>query len=130
MDRPKSDPEPRQLQQFRAKCSADGGDSVCTATKQLSVWIGERIRRQGAEEMWHAVAVHCREEDDGTLVVQILIFNPDWDEALQIACLRSCPADPASLTPLGCNLDHVAIQRDAETPGGKQSGKESEREEQ
>jgi hypothetical protein len=65
-------------------------------------------------------------------MVRVLVFNPDWDEALQIASLRSRPADPQSLTPLGCNLDHVAIgiHRNAETPGGKQSDKESEREEE
>jgi hypothetical protein len=132
VDQPEGNPEPAQVEQFQAKCSADGADSVCTATKQLSVWIGQRVRRQGAEEMWQSVAIHCREEDDGTLVVRVLINNPDWEDALQIACLRSRPADPQSLTPLGCNLDHIAVRigRNAETSGGKQSSKKNEAEEE
>jgi hypothetical protein len=130
MGSPESYPEPAQVEHFQAKCSADGADSTCTATKQLSVSIGQRVRRQGAEEMWHAVTIHCREEADGTLVVRVVICNPDWEDALQIACLRSRPADPSSLTPLGANLDHLAIriQRDGEAPGGEQSGKEGETE--
>ncbi len=132
MDQHERDQEPEQLQQFQAKCGADGAESVCTATKQLSISIGQRVRRQGAEEMWDSVVVHCRAEDDGTLLVRVLVNNPDWDEALQVASLRSRPADTQSLTPLGCNLDHVAIriQRDAETPGGKQSGEETKTEEE
>jgi hypothetical protein len=128
VDQPEGNPEPGQVEQFQAKCSADGAELVCTATKQLSVWIGQHIRRQGAEEMWDSVVLHCRAEADGTLVVRVLVFNPDWDDALQIASLRSRPGDLASLTPLGCNLDHVAIriQRDAERPSGEQGGKESE----
>jgi hypothetical protein len=124
VDQSESDPGSAQVEHFQAKCSADGTEFLCTATKQLSVSIGQRIRRQGVEEMWHGVVIHCRVEDDGTLLVRVLVFNPDWDEALQIACLRSRPSDLASLTPMGCNLNHIAIriQRNAEIPGGKRSG--------
>jgi hypothetical protein len=54
------------------------------------------------------VGVYAQEEEGGSLVVRVLVFNPDWDEALQIACIRSRPGDVAGLTALGCNLDHVA----------------------
>ncbi len=63
--------------------------------------------RHGVEETWDSVAVEGREQQDGTLVVRVLVFNPDWDEPLQIACIRSRPHDQECLTPLGCNLDHV-----------------------
>jgi hypothetical protein len=74
----------------------------------LSVCIGQRVRVDGIEEMWDSVGVYAQEEEDGSLVVRVLVFNPDWDEALQIACIRSRPGDAAGLTALGCNLDHVA----------------------
>ena len=46
-------------------------------------------------------------EEDGTLSVRILVFNADWDEPLQVACIRSRPLDAECLTVLGCNLEHV-----------------------
>jgi hypothetical protein len=50
-----------------------------------------------------------------------VVFNPDWDEPLQIACMRSRPGDTTGLTPLGCNLDHVAAS-DGESPFRKGIG--------
>jgi len=38
----------------------------------------------------------------------VVIFNPDWDGPMQIAAVRSWPNDSKTLTPLACNLDHVA----------------------
>lgn len=60
--------------------------------------------------MWDSVAVEGKEDQDGTLVVRVLVFNPDWDEPLQIASIRSRPRDPDFLSALGCNLNHVAVQ--------------------
>jgi hypothetical protein len=58
--------------------------------------------------MWDSVIIRCAEEADGTLAVRVFISNPDWQEMLQISCIRSKPDDKASLTALGCNLDHIA----------------------
>jgi hypothetical protein len=59
--------------------------------------------------MWDSVAIESTAQQDGTLVVRIIVFNPDWDEPLQIASIRSRPNEPDCLTALGCNLDHVAL---------------------
>jgi len=40
-------------------------------------------------------------------VIRVLVFHPEWDEALQIACIKSRPGDGDCQTALGCNLDHV-----------------------
>ncbi len=95
---------------FQVKCEADSAGGFRAGTASLSVTVGQRVRVAEAEEMWDSVAVHCKEEDDGTLIVRVLVFNPDWDEPLQIACIRSRP-DGASMnmTALGCNLDHVTL---------------------
>lgn len=76
-----------------------------------SAWIkvGQRVQRHGTQEMWDSVAVEAKEEEDGTLVVRVIVFNPDWDEPLQIASLRSRPHDRDFLTALGCNLNHAQI---------------------
>lgn len=71
--------------------------------------MGQRVLRDDAQEIWDSVAVEGKKEQDGTCVVRILVFNPDWDEPLQIACIRSRPHDPECLTPLGCNLDHIIL---------------------
>ncbi|MGA7174329.1 MAG: hypothetical protein WBG29_13585 [Candidatus Acidiferrales bacterium] len=56
------------------------------------------------------MGVYAHEEQDGTLVVRVMVFNPDWDEPLQIACIRSRLGEASTnLTALGCNLDHVTV---------------------
>jgi hypothetical protein len=73
----------------------------------LSVRVAQNVRRADAREMWNSVSIFCEEEPGGVLVVRVLVFNPDWEGALQIAELRSWPNDSTGMTPLGCNLDHV-----------------------
>jgi hypothetical protein len=74
----------------------------------LSVQLAQNVLRSNAQEMWNSVSIFCEKEASGALVVRVMVFNPDWDGALQIAELRSWPGDESSLTPLGCNLDHVS----------------------
>jgi hypothetical protein len=94
--------------QFQVSCKAAGENQLCLGAESVSVTVGQLVRRYGREEMWDSVGVYAEEEEDGSLVVRVLVFNPDWDEALQIACIRSRPGDAAGLTALGCNLDHVS----------------------
>lgn len=94
---------------FRVSC--DGGKAGQFDVDTSSIWVkvGQRIQRNGTAEIWDSVVVEGRAEQGGTLVVRVVVFNPDWDEPLQIACIRSRPDDAGCLTALGCNLDHVAI---------------------
>lgn len=69
--------------------------------------VGQRIRRDDHVEIWDSVSVYAQEDGDGNLTIQVLVFNPDWDEPLRIACIRSRPQDTSFLTALGCCLDHV-----------------------
>jgi hypothetical protein len=73
----------------------------------LSVRLAQNVLRENVEEMWNSVSIFCEKEPSGALVVRVMVFNPDWDGALQIAELRSWPRDGSNMTPLGCNLDHV-----------------------
>jgi len=94
---------------FRVDCDAGKAGRFRVDTESVWVKVGQRILRHGTREMWDSVTVESKEEQNGMLVVRVLVFNPDWDEPLQIACIRSRPYDPECLTALGCNLDHVAI---------------------
>lgn len=94
---------------FRVSCDAGKTGKFQAEPDSLWVRVGQRVLREGAEEVWDSVVVEGKKEQDGTCVVRVLIFNPDWDEPLQIACIRSRPHDPECFTPLGCNLDHVAL---------------------
>ena len=107
MDRETNVMAAKNDRKFEVRWDAGDAGHLHVRTDSLSVHIGQRVRRNGIEEIWDSVGVYGQEEEDGTLVVRVLVFNPDWDEPLQIACIRSRPGDAASLTPLGCNLNHV-----------------------
>ena len=93
---------------FHVSCDAGNVGKFQADTDSVWVRVSQRVRRRGVAEMWDSVAVEGTVQQDGTLVLRVIVFNPDWDEPLQIASLRSRPQDLESLTPLGCNLDHVA----------------------
>ena len=92
---------------FEVHCRDGNAGELCVGAESVSIKVGQRLRREGGQEIWHSVGVYAKEEEDGTLVVQVLVFNPDWDEALQIANIKSRPCDGSCDTALGCNLDHV-----------------------
>ena len=92
---------------FEVHCNAGEAGALQVGAESLSVQVGQRVLRDGAEEIWHSVAVYANEDEDGNLVIRVLVSNPDWDEPLQIARITSRPQDPGCRTPLGCNLDHA-----------------------
>lgn len=73
--------------------------------QRASITVGQRILRDGAEEMWDSVVVLCQEEEDGVLAIRVLVCHPDWDEPREIACTRSWTRSPAPVgVALECNL--------------------------
>ena len=94
-------------QRFRVRCEAGDDNRFRVTTESLTVTVGQRVLREGALEMWDSVSIHAKEDREGNLVVEVLVFNPDWDEPLRIASIRSRPQDATCLTAVGCCLDHV-----------------------
>lgn len=76
---------------FEVHCHAGEAGKLCVGTKSLSVKIGQRVRREGNEEIWHSVLIHCGEAEDGSLTVKVIICHFDWEESRQIASIQSAP---------------------------------------
>lgn len=104
----RQEPAAKDNGNFRAAYAVGKGNASAIRGNHLSVKVGQRVRLNGTEQMWDSVGIYAEGQPDGTLVVRVVVFNPDWDGPLQIACIRSRPDDAASLTALGCNLNHVA----------------------
>ena len=92
---------------LRISCDAGEAGQFRADTDSVLVTVSQRIRHLDTQGMWDSVVVEGKTEHDGTLMVRVLVSNPDWDERLQIACIRSRPDDRDSLTALGTNLDHI-----------------------
>jgi len=69
----------KDSRKFEVHCNAGAAGELHVGTESLSVKIGQRVRRDGSEEMWHSVLIHC-------------------DEAL---------SESSSVTSIGTNLDRL-----------------------
>jgi len=92
---------------FRIGCEAGDGNRFHVQTDSVSVTVGQRVLRDGVLEMWDSVSVHAKQNIEGVLVVEVLVFNPDWDEPVRIASISSRPQDETCLTALCCCFNHV-----------------------
>lgn len=87
-------------------CDAGNSDRHELATDSLLLQIEQRIRREGEDEMWVSLHIKCKEQSDGSLAIQVVIFNPDWDEPLRIASVQSNPNNGNCTAPaLQCDLE-------------------------
>ena len=97
----------RQDKPFQVRCEAGANNRFGVQADSVSVTVGQRVLRGSAVEMWESVSVYAKHCTDGHLEIEVLIFNPDWDEPIRIASIRSRPQDATCLTAVGCCLDHV-----------------------
>ena len=94
IEEPKLNPSPRQdCRKFEVRCHAGNAGHLEVVSDAVSVKIGQQIRRDGKEEFWGSLLVECKEQDDGSLLVEVVVFHPDWDEPLRFACIQSNPSD-------------------------------------
>ena len=94
-------------ERFHVRCEAGDDNRFRVTAESLTVTVGQRVLREGTLEMWDSVSIYAKADREGNLVVEVLVFNPDWDEPLRIASIRSRPQDATCLTSVGCCLDHV-----------------------
>jgi hypothetical protein len=94
VEEPQLNPSARQdCRKFEVRCHAGNAGHLEVVSDAVSVKIGQQIRREGKEEFWGSLLVECKEQDDGSLVVEVVVFHPDWDEPLRIASIQSNPSD-------------------------------------
>lgn len=74
---------------FEVRCDAMPDGHLQIRTQALSVGVGQMIKQGTTEEMWQSVLVICEQNDDGLLTTKIIVCHPDWEQNLQIACIRS-----------------------------------------
>ena len=98
--------EPKDGRSFQVHCSAQPVGSFRAGADSLSVKIGQRISRFGAEEIWDSVIIHGDASGD-ELTVRVLVCHPAWEEPQEIACIRSSPCvanPPDDGQSLNCTL--------------------------
>ena len=83
----------KDCRKFEVHCNAGDVGELRVGTESLSITVGQRILRDGAEEMWHSVMIRSEEAEDGVFEIRVLVFHPDWEEGRQIACVRSQPSN-------------------------------------
>jgi hypothetical protein len=81
----------KDIRKFEVHCNAGDAGELRVGTESLSVKFGQRVRRDGSEEMWHSVLIHCDEAIDGCLTIKVIVCHFDWDESRQIAMIQSKP---------------------------------------
>ena len=92
---------------FHVECDAREGGCLRTTTNSFSIGAWQQIRRGQEMETWNSVSIISQEEADGSLWLRTIIFHPDWEEPVQIACLRSWPQHvPEEVASLQCDLEH------------------------
>jgi hypothetical protein len=99
-------PIPRiDLGDFHVNCRAGEAGSLNVTVETVSFVLAQRIRLKDNEQLWESLQVSCHKQKDGSLAVQVLLWDPKSEDALQIALLRSRPDDPTGDgEPLECDL--------------------------
>lgn len=82
-----------ERRKFEVRCNAGDAGHLAVASDSVSVQIGQRIRKEGKEEFWGSLLVECKEQDDGSLAVEVVVFHPDWEEPRRIAAIQSNPSN-------------------------------------
>jgi hypothetical protein len=98
--------ESKDNRAFGIDCSANPVGRFQAGADSLSVKIGQRISRFGAEEIWDSVIIHGNANGD-ELTVRVLVCHPAWDEPQEIACIRSnsrAENPPDNSKALNCTL--------------------------
>jgi hypothetical protein len=96
---------------FAVICDAGLSGALAVGTNELAVTASMQLRRGSPHEMWEALTITSAIEQDGSVVLRILIFHPDWEQALQVAKLRCRPQDEGSNPPtLEYDLEHIAVK--------------------
>jgi hypothetical protein len=85
---------------FEVRCNASHDGQLQVRTRSLSVAVSQLINRGESGEMWQSLLIICEETEDGSLTTKVIACHPDWDQNLQIACIRSRISDQGKPSPI------------------------------
>ncbi len=85
---------------FEVHCDAGDSGRLHAKTNSVSVRVGQRVRRNGATEIWDSVIILCQQTDDGNLSAKVIVCHPDWEQQLQIAHIQSRSTDANPSVPM------------------------------
>ena len=95
---------------FEIDCNASPNGQLHVKSQALSVVVSQLVNNNVAQESWRSVLVICEESSDGLLTTKIIVCHPDWDQNLQIACIKSRATGPdssRSMFEIDLNATHV-----------------------
>jgi hypothetical protein len=78
---------------FEVNCNAGDAGRLHAKTNSVSIRVGQRVRRNGAAQIWDSVIILCQETEDGNLAAKVIVCHPDWEQQLQIAQIQSRPTE-------------------------------------
>ncbi len=90
---------------FQVRCDAGSPGRFEVGTDTLSVRVGQRVRAGKEEEMWDSVHILCKQQEDGSLTVEVLVCHPDWEEPQKVASIHSRPQDSDAAPTLRCDFE-------------------------
>ena len=79
---------------FEIRCDASPNGQLHVKNHALSVAISQLTNLNKELESWQSVLIICEESADGLLTTKIVVCHPQWDQNLQIACIKSRAAGP------------------------------------
>jgi hypothetical protein len=79
---------------FEIRCDASPNGQLHVKNHALSVAVSQVINTNNERESWQSVLIICEEGSDGLLTTKIIVCHPQWDQNLQIACIKSRSAGP------------------------------------
>ena len=86
---------------FEVRCDARPDGHLQVRSRSLSLAVSQMIDPAKNEQPCQSVLVICEESEDGVLTTKVIVCHPDWEQNLQIACIRSGVPDrnnPATRT--------------------------------
>ena len=79
---------------FEIRCDASPSGRLHVKNHALSVAISQLVNSNNEQESWQSVLIISEESPEGLLTTKIIVCHPDWDQNLQIACIKSRAAGP------------------------------------
>jgi hypothetical protein len=91
----------RPMGKFSVNCNAPGAGSLAVLGDRITVSIGQLIEVNEAVELYETVTIVSVLEEDGGIGLRVVVHHPKWENAMQIAYLRSklrgSPSDQATV---------------------------------